>query len=497
MSTRGALSTWLFLRLLGLVYLAAFWSLDSQVLGLAGSHGILPAADLMSNARAWTTDAHLGAVDQFLQWPTIFWWGASDAWLRGACEAGMVLALLLTAGVGSVLVLPALWLLYLSLATVTGDFLAFQWDSLLIETGALACALAPWTLWERPGAHDPPPLARWLVWWLLFRLMFASGVVKLTSGDPLWHNLTALTVHFETQPLPTPLGWYAHQLPLTMQRASTAAVFAIELLAPWLIVLGARARVVAGAAFVLLQALIALTGNYAFFNLLSAALALTLIDDRIVLRSRPSSVSSPSSPAGPIGPGGRVAAYGQWALAIALAILVVPASAEILARQARVPLFTRTARSPLQDALRSLRVVNPYGLFAVMTPTRAEIAVEGSPDGQTWRRYEFRYKPGDPLKPLQWIAPYQPRLDWQMWFAALGDADDNPWFAGFCRRLLDGDADVLRLLASNPFPEAPPHVVRATRARYRMTTMSERRALNGALWTVGPAAPFHGPIGRP
>jgi hypothetical protein len=200
-------SSWLFLRLLGLAYLCAFWSLATQIRGLVGAEGILPAQELMMSAHRWADAGRLGAVSRFLALPTVCWLGAGDSVLVSLCAIGVALSLCQLAGLAGALVLPLLWLLYLSLSTVCTEFLSFQWDTLLLETGLLAIVLVPWTLWHRPGNAEPRALSRWLIWWLLFRLMFVSGVVKLTSGDPLWRGLTAVAVHYETQPLPTPLGW--------------------------------------------------------------------------------------------------------------------------------------------------------------------------------------------------------------------------------------------------------------------------------------------------
>jgi len=442
----------------------------------------------MANARVWADGESLG-WSRFLQWPTVFWFGASNAWLTGVCRLGMLLSLPLFLGLASAAVLPLLWLLYLSLMTVTGEFLAFQWDALLLETGAIAVVLAPWTLIERPGRHDPPRLARWLIWWLLFRLMFASGVVKLASGDPLWNGLTALAVHYETQPLPTPLGWYAHQLPAWFQRMSTAGVLVIELLVPWLIFGGGWLKRVAAVLLVALQGLIALTGNYAFFNLLSAALALTLVDDaawhRIARRSPPR--SSPTTSC--------VVSRWQSVASIVVAMATVPVSVDILARQSGLELPGSSWTLRIRETLLPLRSVNAYGLFAVMTPRRSEITIEGSVDGTSWRPYVFRDKPSDPSQRPRWVAPHQPRLDWQMWFAALGEADESVWFEPFCRRLLEGSPAVIGLLAGNPFPDGPPRYLRATRAQWHMTTSSER-AIDGRWWTSGSPRPFFGPLAR-
>lgn len=366
------ISSWIFLRLLGVVYGVAFWSLDAQLLGLVGSGGILPAAETMAEAERWSRE--LGAIDRFIQWPTVFWLGTGDAWLTGACRAGILLSIPLIAGVGTVFVLPLLWILYLSLATVTGDFLAFQWDSLLLESGLLAIAFVPWRTIERPGQDAPVPLARALLWWLLFRLMFASGVVKLTSGDPMWRALTAMSVHYETQPLPTPVGWFAHHLPAWFNEASTLGVFAVELLLPWCMLWRGTPRRMAAVGFVALQAGIAITGNYAFFNLLSAALALTLLDDETWRRVVPEQWLHRADARDV--PPTRLQQDGPRVAAVILALVVVPVSADIVASQLRITLPGAHWARALRGELLPFRSINAYGLFAVITPTRPEIALE-------------------------------------------------------------------------------------------------------------------------
>ncbi|HEX5111101.1 MAG TPA: lipase maturation factor family protein [Vicinamibacterales bacterium] len=461
-------ASWVFLRLLGVAYLIAFWSLAQQVPGLIGHDGVLPAKDFLSDVRAWADTIGPG-LDRYRLAPTLFWLGTSDAALQGVAYGGAALSLLLIAGLAPAIVLPLLWIGYLSLSVVCGDFLSFQWDSLLLETGLLATCVAPFAWRDRlRDATDPPAIARWLVWWLLFRLMLGSGAVKLASGDPTWRDLTALAVHYETQPIPTPIAWYADLLPLWIQRFSTAMVLVVELAVPLLIVAGRRPRRLAAVIFIGLQLLIAVTGNYAFFNLLTIALCVMLLDDRTPVIQR---LASPSPVA---------AVSGRRWLPVVVAIVTVPVSVSILAGQLG---FGRPgAVRALADGIDPLRSVNGYGLFAVMTTTRPEIVVEGSMDGSTWKAYEFFDKPGDLSRRPPWVAPFQPRLDWQMWFAALGRFEDEHWFQRFCARLLEGSPAVTKLLASNPFPDAPPRFVRATLYRYRFTDWSAGRS-TGDWWT--------------
>jgi hypothetical protein len=439
---------WPFLRLLAAVYALAFGSLLVQIRGLAGAQGILPATEFLE----WV--AGRTGAERYWLLPTLCWLDASDFTLVGLCLAGIVLAVLLFLRICPRLVLLLLWGAYLSLANVGQVFLGYQWDALLLETGFLAILFAPpgW----RPGRdREPPPsrLALWLLRFLLIRLMLCSGLVKLLSGDPAWWSLRALDYHYWTQPLPTPIAWYAHQLPAWFQSLSTAVMFAIELLAP-LLALGPRA-VRHGAAWALLglQALIALTGNYAFFNLLTAALILLLFE--VPSSATPSETRRSESP---------------LIASVCIFFFMLGAAQLLSTLGVRPPLPVRW----VQRALAPFSLVNHYGLFSIMTTSRPEIVIEGSADGTEWRAYHFRFKPGDPAAAPRFVAPHQPRLDWQMWFAALGSCEENPWLQRLMVRLLEGSPPVLSLLASNPFPGEPPVHVRAMLYDYRFTSRGER-----------------------
>jgi predicted DCC family thiol-disulfide oxidoreductase YuxK len=490
----------IFLRALGLIYLVAFVSLWTQIGGLIGHNGILPANQFMSAVQQ-QCDAQGIGLERFHLLPTLCWFNSSDSFLNIQCAAGTVLAILLIAGIAPVPCLALLWLLYLSLATVGQDFLGFQWDNLLLEAGFLAIFLAP-LRWlpsriRESCASPPSRLVLWLLrLLLLFKLIFSSGCVKLLSGDPNWRNLTALTFHYQTQPLPTWLNWYASQLPLWFQKCSCAAMFAIEIGAPFLIFAPRRLRFFGCAAIIGLQTLILLTGNYTFFNFLTIALCLLLLDDfvfpnwmphRLFGKCRttgtpgtvPARTESTAELAGAVpGAPGR-----RWprAVTIPLAAVVIAISLFQVASLfgARSNLWLPAAF--LDAELAPFRTVNSYGLFAVMTTTRNEIIVEGSNDGVNWLPYEFKYKPGDVNRRPRFVEPFQPRLDWQMWFAALGTVQQNPWFGNFCERLLQGSPEVLALLGKNPFPDHPPRYVRAELYVYQFTDFTEHRA-TGAWW---------------
>jgi predicted DCC family thiol-disulfide oxidoreductase YuxK len=470
------LTRWIFLRALGLVYLVAFISLWTQIGGLIGHSGILPTDQFMSAVKQ-QCDAQGIGLERFHLLPTLCWFDSSDSFLNFQCAAGTVLAILLIFGIVPAPCLTLLWLIYLSLATVGRDFLGFQWDNLLLEAGFLAIFFAPLQLLPKLSHEIPPSrIVLWLLRLLLFKLIFSSGCVKLLSGDPNWRNLTALTFHYQTQPLPTWLGWYAQQLPLWFQKFSCFAMFAIELGAPFLIFAPRRIRFFGCTAIVFLQILILLTGNYTFFNFLTLALCLLLLDDYILRKFMPQKLNILFKTQ-------EINSPWRWPKTIMIPLAAIVLSISVLQMVSMFGVRTNLLFpvAVADEWLQPLRAVNSYGLFAVMTTTRNEIIVEGSDDGVNWLAYEFKYKPGDVNRRPEFIEPFQPRLDWQMWFAALGNYEQNPWFWNFCERLLQGSPEVLALLEKNPFPKHPPRFVRAEFYEYHFTSAAERRA-SGAWW---------------
>ncbi len=529
---------WLFLRALAVIYCIAFLSLRVQIEGLVGRDGILPVEETLATVRERFPEDH---VEVF---PTLCWWSSSDGFLRTQCDLGIALAAMLLVDVAPVPCLVGTWVLYLSLTTAGSTFLSFQWDALLLETGMLAILFAPLKL--RPGVRRGRAPSRFQLWclrWLLFRLMFAAGAVKLASRDEVWWDLTALALHYETQPLPTAVGWYAHQLPMNAQRFCCGAMFFIELVVPFFIFLGRRMRAVAFAVFVFFQTLILLTGNYGFFNLLTLVLCIPLLDDaqwqrclsvfrfrrRVIQEPRVLSedekVGVPPSGRGrerqPRVPGpaqaassrnlnaGNVPVTSSSLTAMGVRLRTIPpllvgvvlllVSCIRFAVQVdswreqpglRIPLPALAERT--LALVETARAVNTYGLFANMTETRPEIHVEGSEDGVTWKSYEFFYKPGYLSEPPCWVLPHMPRLDWQMWFAALSPRPPM-WFRGFLHRLLQGSPPVLALLRHNPFPQHPPRVVRARVQDYRFSSLETRRQ-SGRWWTAGEERIYHPPV---
>jgi lipase maturation factor 1 len=467
----------IFLRGLGLVYLAAFGSLTVQVDGLIGSRGILPAAEFLVRVRQVLNPAS----EAYWRLPTVFWLDASDRSLHLVCWSGIVLAAALAAGLLPGLCTILLWVLYLSLVVVGQVFLGFQWDALLLEAGLLAVLLAPWDLRLGRARDEPWWFAIWLVRWLVFRLMFLSGVVKLTSRDPAWSGWTALDFHYITQPLPTWTSWYIHQMPSWFHWLSVGIMFAVELIAPFFIFGPRPIRLVGFASLMVLQLLIAGTGNFGFFNLLSMVLCLTMLDDRdwewfrriLTARRKPTETDPEVGPS-------PDSAGDVWSIPRRVA---VGAAGTLLIAVTTIEMFQRIwPEMVLPDGMvtldrwfEPLRSTNSYGLFAVMTTERPEIIVEGSDDGTTWKPYQFRWKPGELDRRPRFTTPHMPRLDWQLWFAALaGDCRSQPWFLKFEQKLLEGSPEVLSLLDRNPFPDGPPRFLRARLELYTFTRWGSR-----------------------
>jgi predicted DCC family thiol-disulfide oxidoreductase YuxK len=458
--SRYDLVSFLFLRLFGLIYLSAFVSFGVQAKGLIGSHGILPLADLV--------DAVAGSLgpERFFLMPMVFWWSSSDLAIEAVCWAGVGLSLLLIFNLAPRISLLLLFALYLSLLYAGQTFMTYQWDTFLLETGFLALIMSFTVV---PSV--------WLLRWLLFRFMFMSGVVKLASGDPNWWKLSALSYHFLTQPLPTPLAWNAaHLAPGTLGFA-TLGTFLVELVLPFLIFGPRRLRFLAAFGILLLQACILITGNYNWFNLQTMLLCLPLFDDAALRKITPDLIARLAPVRAP-GKTPRAAQIGVGALA---ALIVFASLVKMDERFGGDPPAPALAIDGFIDPL---HIVSAYGLFAVMTTERDEIVIEGSEDGVAWREYEFWYKPGDVRRRPPWNIPHQPRLDWQMWFASLEDLQRLPWLWGFVRRLLENEPTVTGLLKTNPFPDKPPTFLRAQFYDYTYADGEEKA--KGIWWNRRP-----------
>jgi lipase maturation factor 1 len=449
---------WIFLRGLGVIYLSVFWSLAGQIHGLIGPRGVQPAGAWLATLRAaLTTPARLWVA------PTLLWLGAGDGALTALVVAGFVGAAALVANLWPRAALLVAGVAFLSFAAAGQAFAMYQSDGMLLEATALSLFYAPRGLRPGLGAASPPSRASlWLVRWEWLRIYFESGVVKLASGETQWRDLSAMVKYYENGPLPTWIGWYMQQwLPRGFHVGLALCTLALELVGPLALFLPRRWRVSAFVLFSAFQLGIIASANYAFLNYLVLLLGVLMLCD-----APPARTPAWRERLGWVG-------FGAYAL---------------------TTLFGFFASGPLAWPARLLapfRIGESYGLFAVMTRVRYEIEFQGTRDGKTWIAYPFRYKPQDPYTAPGIYAPYQPRFDWDLWFASLDDVSEWPWVVTVEERLLAGEPAVLRLFARDPFGGDKPIAVRAIKWQYWFTTPAEKRA-TGAWWRreeIGPYAP--------
>ena len=477
---RGHLvARWVFLRAVGGIYFSAFFALLFQVRGLIGSRGILPAVGFLAEARQF------GGL-RFWYAPSLMWVSSSDRMLVGVCWVGLVAAVLVVANVWPRISLAVCFVCYLSFVSVAQDFSGYQSDGMLLEAGFISLFLAPAGLWPGLGRKSPPMRAALLLLlWEWFRIYFESGVVKLRSGDPTWRNLTAMYEYYQNGPLPTWIGWYLQHLPHWFQRATAGVTLGMELGLVWMAFLPRRWKIACFVVVTVWQVGVIASANYAFLNYLVLVLAVLLLDDG-VFRAQGS------------GPRAQTAVWGRplasgWVWVRTGVVGVVLVWVFYATAVPLVQMFWRDVPLPERPvaALAPLRIANSYGLFAVMTPHRYEIEFQGSQDGVSWTPYRFRYKPQDVMERPGIYAPYQPRFDWNLWFASLGVWQENAMVPRTQELLLENDPDVLGLFRGNPFAGSPPKYVRAVLWQYWFTSGEEKRA-TGAWWRrelVGMYAP--------
>jgi len=456
-----------FQRLLAVVYLLGFLNAALQFRALLGEHGMLPIPRFVARAG-------------FRRSPSLFHWRYSDRLFAAVAWTGAVGAAALVAGAGNLLPLGAamalwllLWTLYLSIVNVGQTWYSFGWESLLLEAGFLAAFL---------GNDDvaPPVLVMWLLRWLLFRVEFGAGLIKW-RGDPCWRKLTCLYYHHETQPMPGPFSWFFHHLPRPLHRIEVAANHFVQLVVPFGLFLPQPVATAAALLIAVTQLWLVLSGNFAWLNWLTIALALSAMDAGWVGKVLP----LPSQPSF----GGEPVWYEGLVLGLTVAVLALsywPARNLLSRRQLMNYSFNR------------LHLVNAYGAFGSINRIRYEVVVEGTADEipgrrSEWREYGFKGKPGELQRAPRQFAPYHLRLDWLMWFAAISPSYARPWFLAFTARLLVNDPATLRLLRHNPFPDAPPACVRARVFRYRYTGWRELRS-TGAWWQRWPVREFLPPV---
>ena len=479
------LPRWIFLRALGLIYYSAFFSLAFQIRGLIGPHGILPAGEyLQALAERF---GHAG----YWYAPTLLWISSNSRMLTGICWVGMIASLLLVLNFWPRGMLGVCFVCFLSFVSGAQDFSAYQSDGMLLEAGFIAMYFAPAGF--RPGWGEASPPSRaslFLLIWEGFRIYFESGVAKIMGGDPQWRNFTALDEYYQNGPLPTWIGWYMQHLPHWFHAATAFVTLALELGLAWMMFLPRRFRILCFLIVTIWQIGIILSANYTFLNYLVLALGFLLLDDRFLPPYLPGFWKRSCLAAKEAKPLGEPRAEKDWRKklraqfsALKLAFTAVMLTWIFYVTLAEMVWMVKPLPFPTSpvSALEPFRIANRYGLFAGMTRGRYEIEFQGSDDGQTWVVYPFRFKPQDPSKAPGIYAPYQPRFDWNLWFASLSSWRQEPIVVHTEQSLLRGDGDVLLLFAGNPFPHAPPRQVRCVIWQYRFTTPAEKRS-QGMWW---------------
>jgi len=458
-STRPPATYWLtrfvLLRLLGAVYAVAFLVAAYQIIPLDGAHGLTPMGmqiDGMQNIA--------GRLGAFFQWPSLFWFGHSDGMLQATAWIGFALSCVVVAGFANAILMTLLWLLYMSYVHLGGLWYGYGWEIQLLETGFLGIFLCP--LWDaRPFSRRAPPVAiLWLYRWLIFRIMLGAGLIKI-RGDEAWRDLTALYYHFETQPIPNGLSRSFHFLPRVLLRAGTGLNHIAELGAPWLVFWPRTVRHCAGVIIIVFQFTLILSGNLSFLNWLTIIPALACFDDSfwrkilpgvLVCRAESAAAHTESSP---------TMQKTSWCVAALVALLSIPVVANLV-----------SSHQAMNTSFDPLDLVNTYGAFGTVGRERLNLIVEGTdaavPDEQAdWKPYPYKGLPVDIMKRPPQIAPYQLRLDWQMWFAAMGSVQQYPFTLNLVWKLLHNDPATLSLFADNPFPGKPPSFIRLRLYKYK------------------------------
>ncbi len=488
---------WIFLRCLGLIYFSAFFALKFQIRGLIGPDGILPAHEYLEAVARQFPGSRLWFA------PTLLWLSTSNHMLMAICWAGMIAALLIVFNLWPRASLLICFVCFLSFVAAAQDFSGYQSDGMLLEAGFISLFFAPAGFWPGLGENSPPSRAGlFLLQWEWFRIYFESGVVKLASGDPEWRHFTAMDEYYQNGPLPTWIGWYVQHLPHWFHAFATGATLVLELGLVFMLFLPRRWRIACFFIVTAWQIPVILTANYTFLNYLVLVLGFLLLDDRFFqslalgwkkrfgkapisgyLARDPLPAEVESGPQSPDDPSAvRVRTHPVLALKLALtSVMLLWIFYSTTVQMAW--LFFRHLPLPAAPiaALEPFRIANRYGLFAVMTRGRYEIEFQGSNDGEHWQTYSFLYKPQDLDERPRIYAPYQPRFDWNLWFASLGSWRENIIVPSTEERLLAGAPDVLALFAANPFPQSPPKQVRAVIWQYWFTSMAEKRA-TGAWW---------------
>ena len=444
------LTRFVILRLLGFVYAIAFLVAANQLVPLIGEHGLTPATHFLNGVQAQLGSRSAGMFEV----PTLFWFGISDHALTIFSWTGVALSLVVLCGYANAILLAVLWAMYMSIVHIGQIWYGYGWEIQLLETGFLSIFLCP-LLDARPFPKSRPPiLVVWLFRWLGFRIMVGAGLIKM-RGDSCWRDLTCLYYHYETQPIPNPISRYLHFLPLWFHRVEVLWNHFVELIVPWFSFGPRTARHIAGVLLVTFQIFLIISGNLSFLNYLTIIPFLACFDDSFLWRFLPRSIVRRAQQAAQESQPFRASSGISVVLTIVVIWLSIP-----------TVLNLASGRQLMNSSYDPLDLVNTYGAFGTVGRERDEIIFEGTNDavitGDTkWKEYEFKAKPGDPNRPPPFIAPYQPRIDWQIWFAAMSSPSEYPWTLHFVWKLLHNDPATLSLIANNPFPDAPPRYIRA------------------------------------
>jgi len=509
---------WIFLRALALIYFSAFYSLLFQIKGLIGPEGILPAQDYLADIAQQLGLAQHWGLERYWYAPSLFWISSSSTMMMAVTWVGLIASVIAFLNLWPRLSFFVCFVCFLSFVGASGVFSSYQSDGMLLEAGFLTLFFAPRGLLPGWGAHEPPSRMSWfLLQWEWFRIYFESGMVKLVSGDPQWRNFTAMDEYYQNGPLPTWIGWYVEHLPHWFHAATVGGTLALELVLVFMMFFPRKVRLILFFIVTPWEIGVIVTANYAFLNYLVLSLGLLLLDDKFLLRfsparfrpREPERIPAPAlkphedQPLSILGVGeasvttadieeneisrerrtlpGRLG-FSLWVARLAVASFMLTWIAyNITAEMVAIPL--RDIPLPVKPliALEPFRIANQYGLFAVMTRGRYEIEFQGSNDGTNWTAYQFRNKPQALNEAPGIYAPYQPRFDWNLWFASLGGWRENEIVPLTEERLLVGDGAVLALFRGDPFPQIPPRYVRAVIWQYWFTTMDEKRQ-TGDWW---------------
>lgn len=455
-STKGYwLTRFVFLRLLGFIYLIAFISLATQVIPLIGSQGLLPADNFLDNVE----NSYGSRSSGFSALPSIFWFGISDNALVILSWLGIILSIIVLIGYANSILMFVLWALYMSFVHIGQLWYGYGWEIQLLETGFLAIFIVP-LLEVKPFPKTPPPVPIiWLLRWMVFRLYMGTGLIKL-RGDSCWSDLTCLFYHYETQPIPNPLSPYFHFLPQWFHKLGVLYAHFASLVAPFFIFWPRYGRYIAGLVLILFQVILLINGNYAFLNWLAIIVTVAVFDDKFFRKILPKFIVNKAALAEKNCKFSKDQFILSWIAVILVVMLSVPVVVNLL-----------SSNQAMNTSFNQLHIVNTYGAFGSIGKVRTELVVQGTLDdvmdeNTVWKEYEFKYKPTDVNRKSLMIAPYQPRIDWQIWFAAFSRYEREPWMIHFVWKLLHNDEGTLSLIAGNPFPDEPPNIIRIEHYRY-------------------------------